>query len=71
MQEAFVAALLALARKSEKRSEKKKKDFMRDLEDDWVGVAVDDDDGGDLDDLVLWVEIKKQIQILREGIKEE
>lgn len=71
MQEAFVAALLALARKSEKRSgEKKKKDFMRDLEDDWVGVAVDDE-GGDLDDLVLWVEIKKQIQILREGIKEE
>ncbi|KAK6209443.1 hypothetical protein LQW54_006296 [Pestalotiopsis sp. IQ-011] len=70
MQEAFVAALLALARKSEKRDEKKKTDFMKDLEDDWVGVAVDDD-GGDLDELVLWVEIKKQIQILREGIKEE
>lgn len=70
MQEAFVAALLALARKSEKHGEKKKTDFMRDLEDDWVGVAVDDD-GGDLEDLVLWVEIKKQIQILREGIKGE
>lgn len=65
-----MAALLALARKTEKRAEKKKRDFMRDLEDEWVGVAFDDDEGSDLDHLVLWVEIKKQIKILREGIKE-
>jgi hypothetical protein len=28
-------------------------------------------DKGDLDRLELWVEIKKQIKILREGIEEE
>jgi hypothetical protein len=32
-------------------------------------VAVAEDDG-DLDDLVLWVEIKKQVAILREGMEE-
>ncbi|ETS76622.1 hypothetical protein PFICI_12009 [Pestalotiopsis fici W106-1] len=70
MQEAFVAALLALARKSDEgRGKKQKKEFMKDLEDEWVGIAIDDDDDN-LDDLVLWVEIKKQINVLREGIKE-
>jgi hypothetical protein len=42
------------------------------IEDGWVGVADDEGvDDGDLDDLVLWVEIKKQIAILREGMEEK
>lgn len=43
-----------------------------DLRDDWVGViGSSGDDDKDLNDLVLWVEIKKQIAILREGIEDE
>jgi transitional endoplasmic reticulum ATPase len=61
-----VAALLALARKSNKGAPSAR-EFGDDLEDGWVGITNRDDD---LDDLVLWVEIKKQIKILREGIKE-
>lgn len=40
------------------------------IEDGWVGVAASEDDG-DLDDLALWVEIKKQVAILREGMEEK
>ncbi|KAI0014802.1 P-loop containing nucleoside triphosphate hydrolase protein [Xylariomycetidae sp. FL0641] len=103
MQEAFVAALLAIARrrgrgddegekvtKKGKEEEKKKKktgeekvkgaELVKDAEEDgWVEVCAaekeggggggggDDDDG--LDDLVLWVELKKQVEILREGME--
>ena len=37
------------------------------------GIDDGDDDGGDedLDKYVLWVEIKKQVAILREGIEHE
>ena len=45
------------------------------LRDEWVGVSVEKggEGGGDddsLDDLILWVEIKKQIKILREAIED-
>lgn len=39
------------------------------LQEGWVGVNTEDE--GDLDDLPLWVEIKKQVAILREGMKEK
>lgn len=41
------------------------------LGDDWVGISHDNHpngDGDDLDELILWVEIKKQVKILREAI---
>ncbi|KAK9422962.1 putative ATPase [Seiridium unicorne] len=65
MQEAFVAALLALARKSKKPTPKLR-GLMEDLGDGWIGIDTGDDD---LDDLALWVELKKQVEILREGLK--
>jgi hypothetical protein len=39
-------------------------------EDGWVKVD-DHDDDDDLEDLVLWIEIKKQVAILREGMEEK
>jgi hypothetical protein len=64
-----VAALIAIARGSD--------EAMRwasaeddEIEDGWVGVAGSEDDG-DLDGLVLWTEIKKQVAILREGMEEK
>ncbi|VBB74112.1 Putative transitional endoplasmic reticulum ATPase [Podospora comata] len=73
IQEAFVAALLVIARDSETL------DLGSALEvgseDDWVSVDVPDSNGGgddtDLEKLILWVEIKKQIEILRQGMGEE
>lgn len=77
MQEAFVAALLAIARNEkpgEDEGEGEDNDAMVrtvDLaEDDWVQVLDRPvEEGPELDDLVLWVEIKKQIAILREGME--
>lgn len=70
IQEAFVATLLAIARRSETKV------TSRGSAEAWVLVG--DDDGfamtsndGDLDKLELWVEIKKQIKFLREGIEDE
>lgn len=40
------------------------------IDDGWVGVTASEDDDG-LDDLALWVEIKKQVAILREGMEEK
>jgi SpoVK/Ycf46/Vps4 family AAA+-type ATPase len=68
MQEAFVAALLAIARRSEGAKRRSEETLTRDMGDGWLDVASDD---GDLDHLVLWVEIKKQVEILREGMEEE
>lgn len=77
MQEAFVAALLAIARnKSDEDSDREDTSEDEygvatvDLADEWVGV-VDPTrfDDVDLEHLKLWVEIKKQIEILREGIE--
>ncbi|KAJ2968147.1 hypothetical protein NUW58_g10284 [Xylaria curta] len=43
---------------------------LRDAGEGWLDVCGGDDDD-DLDELVLWVEIKKQIEILREGMGSE
>ncbi|KAH9906398.1 P-loop containing nucleoside triphosphate hydrolase protein [Xylariomycetidae sp. FL2044] len=84
MQEAFVAALLAIARRADgsgvprrPSSSNSAEALTRDMGDGWLDVCVvvedDDDDDGDggLSELVLWVEIKKQVEILREGMDEE
>ncbi|KAI5917403.1 ATPase [Camillea tinctor] len=78
MQEAFVAALLAIARRKTTTTTTTGKG--EDVGEGWVDVSAvreggeggddgDDDDG--LKDLVLWVEIKKQVEILREGMEAE
>lgn len=72
MQEAFVASLLAIARKSD--SESRPAVSPDGSENEWVGVGADDandDDGDDLDEYILWVEMKKQIAILREGMEDK
>lgn len=61
IQEAFVASLLALAGNSRDGSED-------DEDGDWVIARSEDDD---LDKLVLWVEMQKQVAILREGMERE
>ncbi|KAI0128309.1 P-loop containing nucleoside triphosphate hydrolase protein [Xylariales sp. AK1849] len=69
MQEAFVAALLAIARRSkEKTRPTRLEGLMHDLGDGWVGIG---GGGEDLEHLVLWVEIKKQVETLREGMDEK
>ncbi|KAK7749287.1 hypothetical protein SLS62_008256 [Diatrype stigma] len=68
MQEAFVAALLAIARRS-KSEISQEEEITEDLGDGWLSVHSLGDDN-DLDKLVLWVEIKKQVEILREGMDE-
>ncbi|KAF5716175.1 ATPase [Fusarium mundagurra] len=70
IQEAFVAALLAIARRSET------KPAVGGSGEAWVLVSDDfgdtlASDKSDLEKLELWIEIKKQIKILREGIEEE
>lgn len=70
IQEAFVAALLVIARDAEDILKYEPSDGD-DMEDDWVGVAKPGRAADDLDDLVLWVEIKKQVAILREGMEEK
>lgn len=71
IQEAFVAALLAIAQKEEDRKIDDIEALTEQLEDDWLGVvdAAADDEG--LDKLILWVEIKRQIEILREGMEDK
>ncbi|KAI1124773.1 ATPase [Nemania abortiva] len=69
MQEAFVAALLAIARRSQRVERRSEESLTRDVGDGWLDVRGGGDDG--LDDLVLWVEIKKQIETLREGMESE
>ena len=71
MQEAFVAALLALARR-DPSDELADELVTVELKDDWIGVlGKSNDEGEDLNKLVLWVEIKKQIEILREGMGDD
>ncbi|KAK1975733.1 ATPase [Colletotrichum cereale] len=70
IQEAFVAALLAIARRSEHGKRDGIQALTEQLEDDWLGV-VDASDDEDLEKLVLWVEMKKQIEILRDGMEQE
>lgn len=64
IQEAFVATLLAIARASPSKKPVVPRMRALSLEEDWI--AVDDDP---LDKYVLWVEMKKQVAILREGIE--
>ncbi|KAK1251944.1 hypothetical protein MKX07_007423 [Trichoderma sp. CBMAI-0711] len=91
MQEAFVAALLAIAREKQSGDDGEDGDEEGEddetmvqtvdlAEDDWVQVLgnnkpleeeEDDDDDPELDELPLWVEIKKQVAILREGMEEK
>ncbi|KAI1815905.1 ATPase [Poronia punctata] len=69
MQEAFVAALLAIARRSGGPLRSSGDRLTRDVGDGWLDIC--GGDGDDLDDLVLWVEIKKQVKTLREGMEDE
>lgn len=86
MQEAFVAALLSIASKSDSPGHRAAN--PEDGEDEWVGVTADadddfddddnsddddddDDDSDDLEQYILWVEIKKQVAILREGMDDK
>ncbi|KAI1154714.1 P-loop containing nucleoside triphosphate hydrolase protein [Nemania diffusa] len=70
MQEAFVAALLAIARRSQHEGRYGEEPQARDADDGWLEVGGGGGDG-DLDELVLWVEIRKQIETLREGMESE
>jgi hypothetical protein len=68
MQEAFVAALLAIAR----RSDEEGKEAEGRLEADWISVGEECDDDDDvLEKIRLWKELKKQVAILREGMEEK
>lgn len=84
MQEAFVASLLAIARRGQQSEgdefdegdfEKLKINDSEDEEDgtDWVELGSKKDvvSWSDIKDLVLWVEIQKQVAILREGMDNE
>ncbi|KAL7938510.1 P-loop containing nucleoside triphosphate hydrolase protein [Trichoderma chlorosporum] len=80
MQEAFVAALLAIARNEQPGGDDEDDDaqdeamvMTMDLADnDWVEVLDRPvEESPELDDLALWVEIKKQVAILREGMEDK
>lgn len=62
IQEAFVAALLAIARDDDRGS----RSDTDENEDDWVLTKSRNDE---LSGLPLWVEIQKQVKILREGME--
>ncbi|KAM0343534.1 hypothetical protein ACHAPU_008429 [Fusarium lateritium] len=70
IQEAFVASLLAIARRSKVNSARSSCDGFWVLVGDCQspGASWDEDD---LSKLELWTEIKKQVKILREGIEDE
>jgi hypothetical protein len=69
IQEAFVAALLALARDGGKSGfEVDDSDEAWELVSDGEGSSNDGEDDDGLEKLKLWVEIKKQVEILRQGI---
>ena len=62
IQEAFVAALLAIARSEDEGSDSE----TEANEDGWVLTKSRNDE---LSGLPLWVEIQKQVKILREGME--
>jgi transitional endoplasmic reticulum ATPase len=72
MQEAHVAALLAIARKDRTTTTTTTTEAddtsNHDMEGDWIGVGETDGDDDDLDKYILWVNIKKQVEILRKGL---
>lgn len=67
-----MAALLAIARDEKPEGIVTAMDVLTiDAADDWVEVV--DGSGGEdpeLEKLVLWVEIRKQVKILREGLNQ-
>ncbi|KEY74006.1 hypothetical protein S7711_02599 [Stachybotrys chartarum IBT 7711] len=67
IQEAFIATLLAIARKNEDSADDA---VDSDLHDEWVDVPARPA-ARDLDKLPLWVEIKKQVAVLRESLDDE
>ncbi|TDZ67934.1 putative ATPase YjoB [Colletotrichum trifolii] len=71
IQEAFVAALLALAGRAKSSPRDAVEALTEQLEDDWLGVVDAAAADEDLEKLVLWVEIKKQVEILRGGMEEK
>ena len=74
MQEAFVAALLSIARRTDGVKDAVAED-PDGSDGEWVDVLAGEEKGGDedkdLEKYVLWVEIKKQVEILREGMGEK
>jgi transitional endoplasmic reticulum ATPase len=73
MQEAFVAALLAIARKTKNSEDDGElswntEDDWRNMEDDWIGVSLPNKDDK-LDKYILWTQIKVQVKNLREGME--
>lgn len=70
IQEAFVAALLAIAGRSKTKPAKPSCETAWVLVDDGQSSEVTPDED-DLDKLDLWVEMKKQVKILREGMEDE
>lgn len=66
-----MAALLAIARRSKSAvsEEEEAEEITEDLGDGWLSIQSVGDDNG-LNKLVLFVEIKKQVEILREGMDE-
>jgi len=66
IQEAFVASLLVLASAGKDKRAFKGKPGSGDEDDEWVVTPNSKRD--DLEDLELWVEIQKQVAILRESI---
>lgn len=71
MQEAFVAALLAIARKKGEKEGKTRVsvELTDDMGEGWLGVRGRAEDG--LDDNVLWIEIQAQIKNLRENMDDQ
>lgn len=57
MQEAFVASLLAIAAAEASM-----------LVEDFVDISADGDGDGEFEDLVLWLEMKKQVEVLRKEL---
>lgn len=72
IQEAFVAALLAVARKKAERASGRRvsEELTEELNDGWVGIRGRGESGG-LEGNVLWEEIQKQVKILRENMDEQ
>ncbi len=70
IQEAFVTALLSIAREKEVTVEAEERDVVGELQGDWDLIDVADKDK-DLDDYILWRKLKYQIELLRKELGNE